>query len=152
MRGQYKNTKLRSTLEDKVNLKLQEILGKKTDEFYEAETIEYTVPEKIKRYTPDFKIAEGVFIETKGIWDKADRDKILLVKQQRPDIKILMLFWNAGYKIYPRSKTTYATFCDTNGIEWADIKYGIPDKWLEYIEQPKKTTRKKNGSKRSKTT
>ena len=143
-----KQAKLRSTLEDKTNEVLKELLGDDLDSYYEAETIEYTVPEKVKRYTPDFKLCENVFIETKGIWDKADRDKIVLVKQQKPHIKILMLFWNASYKIYPKSKTTYADYCDEHGIEWADSRMGIPEKWLEYIKPEEvikkpKTRRKK---------
>lgn len=134
----YKNNKLRSTLEDKVAEELKKILGTDVSKYYEAETLEYTVPSKTRKYTPDFKLAEGVFIETKGIWDKEDRDKILLLKEQRPDIMILMLFWNANYKIYPKSKTTYGAFCHANGIQYADIKKdGVPKEWIKLIPKKK---------------
>lgn len=147
---QRSKSKLRSTLEDKVNKELEKFLGTDLSKYYEAETLTYSVPEKIKRYTPDFKLADGVFIETKGIWDKEDRDKICLLKKQRPDIKILMLFWNASYKIYPGAKTTYADFCDAQGIDWADARMGVPSAWLAYITEPHGPVKKKPNTRKKK--
>lgn len=86
---------------------------------YEVDKLQYTVPSSNHTYKPDFKIADKVYIESKGIWDREDRNKILLIKEQYPDIKIYMAFQNAKQKIYKRSKTTYAEWCDKHGIEWS---------------------------------
>jgi hypothetical protein len=104
------------------------ILGKRPA--YEKDTFEYTVPAKTHKYTPDFKLKTGLYIESKGIWDQADRDKMLLMQNQHPEVIICMVFYNATYKIYPGSKTTYGDFCDKYFIPWCDIKEGIPKEWM----------------------
>ena len=59
---------------------IHETLGKKVT--YEPDKLTYTVPASKHVYTPDFKLSETAYIEGKGIWDAADRKKMLLVKQQ----------------------------------------------------------------------
>lgn len=94
---------------------------------FEAESFEYIIKSK---YTPDFKLATNLFIETKGLFDGADRRKMKAFKQQYPKIKVHMLFGNPEAKIRKGSKTTYAMWCKKVGIECADIRGGIPEKWL----------------------
>lgn len=129
MKKNYRNNKLRSKLEKKVHDSLCMILGKRP--LYEKDTFEYVVPSSTHKYTPDFKVGKGFYIEAKGIWDKEDRDKMLLMKEQHPNITICMCFYNSKYKIYPKSKTTYGDFCNANGINWCDIKEGLPKEWFE---------------------
>ena len=86
---------------------------------YEADVIPYTVPQSNHKYKPDFKIRDGVYIESKGIFDAKDRQKILLLKEQRPDITILMLFQNANQKLYKGGKSSYGDWCTKNGIAWS---------------------------------
>jgi len=95
---------------------------------YEEEFIRYVQPETKHKYTPDFKI-EGTdfFIEVKGIFDKEDRKKHLLLKAQgAPEIRFV--FYNAKKPIYKGSKTTYADWCDKNGFIWSHR--AIPKDWL----------------------
>lgn len=100
----------------------------KTPIQYEVDVLPYTIPESNHKYKPDFKISDTLYIEAKGIFDQKDRDKILLIKEQHPDIKICMAFMNAKGKIYKRSKTTYADWCEKHGIEWSHG--GIKKEWL----------------------
>lgn len=86
---------------------------------YEVDTLKYIIPEKEHRYKPDWKIKNNRYIESKGIFDSKDRQKILFVKEQHPDVRIYMLFYNANQKLYKGSRTTYSDWCDKNGIEWS---------------------------------
>lgn len=68
-------------------------------------------------------------VETKGLFDTADRQKMILVKAQHPDIDIRMVFSNAQARIAKKSKTSYAMWCDRQGYQWAHRS--IPKEWLE---------------------
>jgi hypothetical protein len=95
---------------------------------YEKKKITY-VP-KIRTYTPDFYIpATNIYIEAKGEFDKADRVKMALVKEQHKDLDIRMVFMNARNKIYKGSKTTYADWCLKHNYRWAEKV--IPMEWLK---------------------
>lgn len=87
-------------------------------EHYETTKISYIVPETTKKYIPDFPLNENLFLETKGLWYREDRQKMLLVIEQNPDKKFILYFQNARKRISKQSKTTYADFCDKHGIEW----------------------------------
>jgi hypothetical protein len=95
---------------------------------YEEEKLMY-IP-KPKTYLPDFYLPEqDIYIEAKGYFSPADRQKMLLVTQQNPDLDIRMLFLRASNKLNRTSKTTYAKWCDKHKILWADAS--IPKEWLE---------------------
>lgn len=85
---------------------------------YEQERVTYTLT---NHYTPDWKIADNVYIETKGLWDSADRRKILAVIKQNPHITVIMCFQNPNQPINKGSKTTYSKFCDKNKIMWTTL-------------------------------
>jgi len=74
---------------------------------------------------PDQKI----FIEAKGYFDKGDRVKMQLVKEQYPDHDIRIVFLNSKNKIYRGSKTTYGMWADKHGFEWAEG--AVPEEWLK---------------------
>ena len=100
---------------------------------YEARSLTYTVPERKRKYTPDFFIvtASGkeIIVETKGRWLRADRLKMKLVVEQHPHLEIRMVFQNPNAPISKGSKTTYAAWCDRHlGIPWA--KGDVPDAWI----------------------
>ena len=76
----------RSRLEEKVADLLVE-LGVKYE--YETEKISYVIEHK---YSPDFILPNGVYLECKGYWDSADRKKIKAVKTQHPDLDLRMVF------------------------------------------------------------
>lgn len=98
---------------------------------YESIKMEYTIPETKHIYTPDFPVSPHIVIETKGRWVVEDRQKMLFLISQYPDISFRMIFYNANQKIKKGSKTTYAMWCDKHGIKWANKH--IPKEWLEEI-------------------
>lgn len=115
----------RSGLEDKV-AKALEALG--IDPKYEEYKIKYKVPERTATYTPDFQLPNGIFVETKGRFVVADRQKHLLIKAQQPELDIRFVFSNSKAKISKGSKTSYADWCDKYGFIYADK--AIPEEWL----------------------
>lgn len=95
---------------------------------YEADKLKYWVEHT---YNPDFKLANGAYIETKGRFLSADRAKHLYIKEQHPDVKVYFLFGNAQNTLTKSSKTTYAEWCDKYGFEYADFyRDGIPKEWF----------------------
>ena len=126
----YKNQHVRNKLEGKVLDRLLQRLG--PGDYYEQDTLSYIRPQTEHEYTPDFKINDSVYIEAKGIWDTDDRKKLLLVREQYPEITICMVFYNADYKIYKGSKTTYGDWCNEHGIPWIDIRTeDLPEEWFQ---------------------
>lgn len=89
---------------------------------YETEKLSYIVPETKKTYTPDWVIGESIFIETKGRFSSPDRKKILLVRKCNPKAVLYLLFQNSKITLSKKSKTTYAEWCDKNGLIWSDIR------------------------------
>ena len=95
---------------------------------YEEEKIRFVKPERKAVYTPDFKIG-SIFIETKGRFMTADRQKHILIKEQLPDLDIRFVFSNPKQRISKTSKTTYAMWCEKHGFLYA--KESIPHSWLK---------------------
>lgn len=115
----------RSGLEESLDdsLKAQGIDGQ-----YEQHKISYTKPATNHTYTPDFRLPNGIYIETKGRFVLADRQKHILIKQQNPNLDIRFIFQNAKNKIRKGSKTTYADWCEKNGFLYSEKV--IPPEWL----------------------
>jgi len=85
---------------------------------------------RIRTYTPDFQLPNGIIIESKGRFVATDRVKHLRIKDQYKDYyDIRFVFSNPKNKLNKRSKTTYADWCDRNGFEWA-WKH-IPQEWID---------------------
>ena len=100
---------------------------------YEQNKIHYVVPSRDAKYTPDFYIktrtGKTIIVETKGRFLTADRQKMILVKQQFPDLDIRMVFSRSSIKISKQSKTTYAMWCEKHGFPYADKV--VPTEWLD---------------------
>ena len=97
---------------------------------YEYESTRLTYVPKPRTYTPDFYLPDQkIFIEAKGYFDKGDRVKMQLVKEQYPDHDIRIVFLNSKNKIYRGSKTTYGMWADKHGFEWAEG--AVPEEWLK---------------------
>jgi hypothetical protein len=118
----------RSKFENSIGTQLSEhkINPKK---IYETHVIDYIKPETRHTYTVDFALPNGILIEAKGRWVLEDRKKHMLIRDQHPELDIRFVFMNSKGKIRKGSKTTYADFCDKNGILWADKV--IPNEWLK---------------------
>jgi len=71
---------------------------------------------------------QDIFIETKGLFTSADRQKMRLVKEQHPEKDIRFVFSNSRSRISKKSSTTYAMWCDKYGFKHADKH--IPLEWL----------------------
>lgn len=91
--------------------------------------VKYTKPAKEARYTADFRLPNGVIIETKGRFVTADRQKHILIKEQRPDLDIRFVFSNPNNRISKKSETTYAKWCEKHGFLYA--RKSIPEEWLK---------------------
>jgi len=99
---------------------------------YEADKIPFVQPLQKRNYTPDWKIKDGVYIETKGRFTGADRKKMLWLRDSNPNITIYMLFMRSSVTLTKASKTTYGEWCDKNNIPWADIK--DKDRWRKWFK------------------
>ena len=95
---------------------------------YETEKVPYIIPASNHTYSPDFKLPNGIRVETKGRFVAADRKKHQLVKEQNPNLDIRFVFSNSKNKISKNSKTTYADWCEKNGYKYADKI--IPIEWF----------------------
>ena len=119
----------RSGLEDRTAKQLSDA-GKPV--IYEQEKIAFVWPARPTTYRPDFKIvtASGGFfyVETKGRFTVSDRQKHLLIREQRPELDIRFVFSNQNAKLYKGSPTTYAMWCEKHGFVYANKT--IPDAWL----------------------
>jgi len=96
-----------------------------------ADKVSYTWPKRQSTYLPDFKIptkSGHFFIESKGRFTVADRQKHLLIKQQHPDIEVRFVFSNQNAKLYRGSPTSYAQWAEKHGFKYAHKR--IPDEWL----------------------
>lgn len=118
----------RSGLEDTISDTLKSLNITFT---YEQDKISYVVPESKHKYTPDFRLPNGTYIETKGRWTAQDRKKHMLLKEQHPEIVIRFIFSNPNEKISKRSNTSYADICRKYGWEFIGWRDPIPTDWLQ---------------------
>ena len=81
-----------------------------------------------KTYTPDFKLPNGIMIESKGRFVQADRKKHLIIQDQHPFLDIRFVFSNSKAKLYKGAKSTYGDWCNKHGFLYADKR--IPEEWL----------------------
>ena len=116
----------RSGLEESVDALLKQ---SGIDGQYEQHKVLYTIPISYHEYTPDFRLPNGIFIETKGRFVIEDRKKHVLIKQQHPELDIRFVFQNSKNKIRKGSPTTYADWCKKHGFLYADKT--IPQEWLD---------------------
>lgn len=95
---------------------------------YETFKIRYAIPMSWHTYTPDFRLANGIIVETKGRWLMADRAKMLFVKLQYPDLDIRLVFSRGKTPISQGAKTTCAEWATKHGMQYAEKL--IPEAWL----------------------
>jgi hypothetical protein len=117
----------KSGLEKKVAAQIEAVTGAPAK--YETLKIEYHIPDRKAKYTPDFPLPNGIIVETKGRFLTADRQKHLLVKEQHPKLDIRFVFTNPNSPIYKGSPTTHAMWATAHGFKFA--KGLIPDAWFE---------------------
>ena len=96
---------------------------------YEPFKIPYLIPESLHTYTPDYVLANGIVIESKGRFMLEDRKKHLFIREQHPELDIRFVFSRSGTRIRKNSKTTYADWCRKHDFEFADKL--IPADWFK---------------------
>jgi hypothetical protein len=96
---------------------------------FEGYQVQYVVPAREATYNPDFVLSNGIIVETKGLWEVADRQKHLLIREQHPELDIRLVFSSSKSKLYSGSKTTYGMWCEKHGILYADKL--VPLVWLK---------------------
>jgi hypothetical protein len=122
-------------LENGYASKAEEAVGKQLDELgidyqYEPFTISYVVPARKATYKPDFVLPNGIIVEVKaGTIETKDRQKMVLVKEQNPELDIRFVLGRPKGKISPKSKTTYAKWAEDHGFIYAEKK--VPKEWLK---------------------
>ena len=115
----------KSGLEENIS---NQIAAKGIEVKYESEKVAYIIPASQHTYNPDFRLPNGIIVETKGRFVAADRKKHQLVKEQHPNLDIRFVFSNSKNKISKNSKTTYGMWCEKNGYKYADKE--IPEEWF----------------------
>lgn len=115
----------RSGLEGKIS---EQIKAHGHNPRYEEIAIDYVVPAREARYTPDFMLDNDIIVETKGRFVTADRKKHQLIQEQHPNLDIRFVFSNSNGKLYKGSKTTYGEWCRRNRFTYADKE--IPREWF----------------------
>jgi hypothetical protein len=98
---------------------------------YEAIKVKFTPPAKERTKTWDWLIetdsGKTFVCETKGYWSPRNRlDETEAIHQNTADVRYC--FQRAKTPIRKGSKTTYADWCDKNGILWCEGT--IPPSWL----------------------
>ena len=116
----------RSGLEEVVDSTLKQ---HNIDGEYEKHKIKYVIPATNHTYTPDFRLPNGIFVETKGRFVIEDRKKHVLIRKQHPELDIRFVFQNSKNKIRKGSPTTYADWCVKHVFIYADKT--IPQEWLD---------------------
>jgi len=101
---------------------------------YEKNKLKYEVPARVATYTPDWLLPNGIVIETKGLFNTADRQKHLLIKNQHPDLELRFVFSRVKTRISKISKTTYGDWAKHHGFQFAEEK--PPIAWLNEPPNP----------------
>lgn len=110
---------------------------------YESTWVHYDVPARRAKYLPDFPVKDtNIILEVKGRFGgryrgskgAEERQKLILLKEQHPELDIRIIFDRASMPIYKGSKTTYAKWADDHGFKWAD-KRTVPAAWLAEIKK-----------------
>ena len=70
------------------------------------------------RYTPDFVLANGTIIESKGRFEAKDRRKMLAVREDYPEYRWCIVFM-VDNKISRRSETRYSDWCMQHEYEFS---------------------------------
>ena len=120
----------RSGLEESLAADLQ---SKGIEYAYEQTTLHYIVPQRTARYTPDFYVTtrsgKVIVIESKGYFPTANRQLMILVKNEYPELDIRFVFSRSRQTISHKSKTTYGMWCQKHGFPFADRL--VPEEWLD---------------------
>ena len=107
--------------------KFEEALHKGPLKNYEhhPDTIEYVIPARSARYTPDFQRKKGHVIEAKGRFrTTAEARKYIWVRDSNPGLEIEFVFENpdcpmpGARRRKDGTKLTHKEWAESNGFKW----------------------------------
>lgn len=125
-----KQPKFRSGLEKKI-YEDAVLNGRELDYEPLEPIVRYVVP---ARYIPDFKLPNGVLVESKGWLRPRDRAKMARVKLENPGLDIRFVFQRANSRVGKSSNSLmYWQWAEKHGFPWAEGL--IPAEWWD---EPKK--------------
>lgn len=91
--------------------------------------VRYTKPARTARYIPDFRLPNGILIESKGRLTQPDRAKMLLVTKDHPELDIRFVFQRANQRITKsRNSLTYWEWAEKHNFRWTEGT--IPEEWF----------------------
>lgn len=124
-------TGFRSKFEASVNEALASLVP---DAKYEAVRLPFRV-ELTQTYKPDWVLpTQAIVLEAKGRFTKADRDKMLRVKQQYPNLDIRMVFQRLSQKV--TNKMTVIDWCEAHGFPYCQGP-NLPEEWIKHKPKTK---------------
>lgn len=92
--------------------------------------VSYIKPARRARYIPDFRLGNGILVESKGRLTPADRAKMLLVKSSDPALDIRFVFQRANQRITKSPNSlTYWEWAEKHGFPWSQGT--IPEEWFD---------------------
>lgn len=118
--------KYRSKYEKRIG---EDLRKRKRRAEYEPQSpeIRYVLP---KRYIPDWKLPNGVFVEAKGYFPAKDRSKLLRVRKENPDLDLRILFQSANNRLTKSPNSMmYWQWAEKHGFPWAEGD-SIPEEWF----------------------
>ena len=118
--GQQLDLRGRSHFETAV---MRNLKSRGTAFFYEPINLVYT-----SLYKPDILLPNGILVEVKGLFDAADRHKLLSVRENNPSCDIRLLFQRDN-RISSTSRMRYSDWCKKHGFQY-HIGAAVPESWL----------------------
>lgn len=86
---------------------------------YESKRFEFV---RIGHYTPDWKIRDDLYIETKGYFSPRNRGDLLSFREQHPEVEVFLVFGQPDNRLSSKSKTTYAEWCERHKFRYCSIQ------------------------------
>jgi hypothetical protein len=137
-----RSVKLRAGTRNKFEESIATQLGDAGIDYgYETLKLPIEFAPRTGKYTPDFECrGSNIIIEGKGYFRKAaDRQKLVLAKEQHPHLDIRIVFYDARKPIYKGSPTTYGKWATDHGFPWSD-KGLVPAEWIKDMKRHPKAT------------
>lgn len=130
-RSRWKKSYNGDTLRSGFEVRGAKFLDEKKIEYgYETVKLKYLVPESSHVYTPDFNLENGIVLEYKGRFTPEDRKKMMLIKEQYPELDLRLVFM-VDNTLTKNGKTKYSDWCIKKGYTYHVARDGsLPDDWL----------------------
>jgi Phage endonuclease I len=106
----------------------------------ENRQLEYEPSDAVLRYTkscsylPDWRLPNGILVETKGYFKSSDRTKMLSVAKENPLADIRLVFQRANNTLTKSKRSlTYWQWAEKYNFKWAEGT--IPESWWKENKQ-----------------